>query len=253
VSGPLAGVPLIDRDAIARKAELERRHWWYRGRRHVVRAALARLPLMTGREVLEVGCGTGHNLTWLSELGPARGIEVNPAAVEWARAAGHRVETGDLEALAFGDGEFGLLACLDVLEHVSDDAAALREMRRVTEPGGVLLITVPAYPSLFSAHDRAAGHRRRYSPSRLIGLTRPAGWEPVLQTNFNLVLLPVAVAARLVSRPQRASRPPRSDLLRTPAALDGVLQWPLRAEAAAVRAGLSLPAGLSILLALRAV
>ncbi len=251
----LAGVPLIDREAIDRKAELERVHWWYAGRRQVVRAALSRLPVPVGRPVLEVGCGTGHNLNWLSSVGRARGIEVNPGAVAWARRARRPVELGGVEALPFGDGEFGLLACLDVLEHVADDEAALAEMRRVTEPGGVLLLTVPAYPGLFSAHDEAAGHRRRYSRRRLVELVGRTGWKPILATHFNLVLLPVATGWRLGARVTsrlHPSHPPRSDLLRTPRALDGLLRWPLRAEAAAIRAGHSLPAGLSILLGLRA-
>jgi SAM-dependent methyltransferase len=256
VPSELAGVPQLDREEIDRKAELDRRHWWYRGRRAVVRAALTRLPVERGREALEVGCGTGQNLAWLSDVGPARGIEVNPAAVELARKAGHEVDVGNGEALPYADGRFGLLACLDVLEHVSDDEAALAEMRRVTQAGGVLLLTVPAYPRLFSGHDEAAGHRRRYTSRRLLELTHRTGWEPSVQTHFNLILLPAAVAgrlgARLASRRGR-ERAPRSDLLRTPPALDGVLQWPMRAEASAIRAGVRLPWGLSILLGLRAV
>jgi SAM-dependent methyltransferase len=252
VSGELAGVPRIDRQAIERKAELESRHWWYGGRREVVRAALARMEPERGRRVLEVGCGTGHNLSWLSELGPVRGIEVNPGAVEWARSAGRAVELGDVEALPFADGQFGMLACLDVLEHAADDVVALVEMRRVTEPAGLLLITAPAYPRLFSGHDEAAGHRRRYARRELTELAVDCGWEPVLSTHFNLLLLPAAMAARLASR-WGPSRPPRSDLLRTPPTLDRLLAWPMRAEAVAIRAGLTLPAGLSILLGLRAV
>jgi SAM-dependent methyltransferase len=250
MSSDLAGVPRIDLEGIDRKAELERRHWWYRGRGAVARAALARLSPAPGCRVLEVGCGTGHNLGWLSEVGPARGVEVNPGAVQWARRAGREVEVGDLEALPFADGEFRLLACLDVLEHVSDDRGALREMRRVTEPGGALLLTAPAYPRLFSAHDEAAGHRRRYSRRRLIELARDAGWAPELSTHFNLFLLPVSAPLRLLGRRRRGA--PRSDLLRTPAALDRVLAVPMLVEAGAIRAGVNLPAGLSILLGLRA-
>ena len=251
MSSEFAGVPQIDRDAIERKAELERGHWWYAGRAEVLRAAVSRLPVRRGREVLEVGCGTGRNLGFLSSIGPARGIELNPSAVDWARRAGRRVESGEVRSMPFGDGDFGLVACLDVLEHVEDDAAALVEMRRVTEDGGLLLLTAPAYPRLFSDHDRAAGHRRRYSRRRLIGIAERAGWGPILTTHFNLLLLPPAAIVRLATR--RRSGAPRSDLLRTPAVLDRVLAWPLRAEAAAIRSGFSLPAGLSLLLGLQAV
>jgi SAM-dependent methyltransferase len=252
VSTELAGIPQLDREGVERKAELERRHWWYRGRTEVVRAALTRLPVVSGSRVLEVGCGTGHNLAWLEAVGPAQGLEVNPDAVEWARNAGRKVDTGDVEELPFADGEFGLLACFDVLEHVADDRTALAEMRRVTADGGTLLLTAPAYPRLFSSHDEAAGHRRRYARRPLLDLARAARWEPVLSTHFNLLLLPIAASLRLATRRRPARREARSDLLRTPAGLDRVLEWPLRAEAAVVRAGVSLPAGLSILLGMRA-
>jgi SAM-dependent methyltransferase len=255
VSSELAGVPRLDLEEVARKAELDERHWWYRGRRAVLRAALTQLAVRPGCPVLEVGCGTGSNLALLAEVGPARGVELNPGGLAWARRAGHTVDHAAAEALPFGDGEFGLLACLDVLEHVSDDQAALAEMRRVTAPAGTLLLTVPAYPGLFSEHDEAAGHRRRYGRAQLLGLAGRAGWEPALMTNFNLLLLPVAAAARLARRfaSLRGRRgTPRSDLLRTPPALDGALQWPIRGEAAAIRAGIRLPAGLSLLVGLRA-
>jgi len=256
VSSELAGVPRLDLEEVARKAGLDERHWWYRGRRVVLRAALTQLAVRPGSRVLEVGCGTGSNLSWLAEVGPARGVELNPGGLAWARSAGHTVDEAAADALPFGDGEFGLLACLDVLEHVSDDRAALAEMRRVTAAGGTLLLTVPAYPRLFSEHDEAAGHRRRYGRAQLLELAGRTGWEPALVTNFNLLLLPVAAAARLARRLASRRGPsvtPRSDLLRTPPALNGPLQWPMRAEAAAIRAGIRLPAGLSLLLGLRAV
>jgi len=255
VSSELAGVPRLDLEEVARKAELDERHWWYRGRRAVLRAALTQLAVRPGCPVLEVGCGTGSNLALLAEVGPARGVELNPGGLAWARRAGHTVDEAAAEALPFGDGEFGLLACLDVLEHVSDDQAALAEMRRVTAPAGTLLLTVPAYPRLFSEHDEAAGHRRRYGRAQLLELAGRAGWEPALMTNFNLLLLPVAAAVRLARRfasLRGRQGTPRSDLLRTPPALDGALQWPMRGEAAAIGAGIRLPAGLSLLVGLRA-
>ena len=249
MSSELAGIPLLDRDGIARKAELERRHWWYRGRRRVLEAALARLEIPTPCEVLDLGCGTGATLEALSRYGEVSGIDVNPHAVDWARRRGvGEVREAGVERIHYEDGRFGLITCLDVLEHVEDDGAALAEAARVAAPGGLLVITAPAYQRLFSGHDIAAGHRRRYSLRALRGLAEGSGWTRVLSTHFNSVLLPAAAARRALTR---SARKPRSDLLATPRFVDGPLFGLLALEALLVRAGARLPAGLSILLALR--
>jgi len=250
-SAPFDGVPLLDRQDLAAKIELEGRHWWYRGRREVVHAALTRLDLPQPCELLDAGCGSGTNLEWLSSLGPARGVDLNPAAIEWAASRGHDVAVGSLNQLDYRRQSFDLITCLDVLEHIEDDAGALLELRRVTRHGGHLLVTAPAYPRLRSEHDAAAGHVRRYTRPRLVRLAEANGWEPVLVTSFNFLLLPAAAARRLATRPRRQSRRPRSDLLRGPAALDSPLSLPLRLEAAALRRGVRLAWGLSILVALR--
>jgi SAM-dependent methyltransferase len=248
-SGGLAGVPQIDREGIERKVELERRHWWYRGRRRVLEAALARLPVPSPCEVLDLGCGTGTNFALLGRFGPVSGLELNAAAVEVGRRRGlEEITQGSAERIPFADDRFGLIACLDVIEHVEDDGAALAEAARVARPGGLLVITAPAYPRLYSAHDAAAGHRRRYTMRGLRRLARDAGWEPVLATHFNTFLLAPAALRRVLTR---NAEPPRSDLLATPAWLDGPLYGLLSLEAVLVRVGVRLPAGLSILLVLR--
>jgi SAM-dependent methyltransferase len=250
---PGSGVPQLDRDRIALKAQLEEKHWWYRGRRAVLSAACRRLPIDAPGEVLDVGCGIGRNLDWLGGYGRTRGIELNPAAVAWARSQGRtQVDVGDAQALPYEDGRFGLVTCLDVLEHLPDDGMALAELRRVTRRDGTLVLTVPAYPRLFSTADEQAGHQRRYSARPLTELARSRGWEVLLRTHFNLILLPPAAIARLAARRRKSHSQPRSDLLATPATLNGPLSVPMRIEAAAIGAGARLPAGLSLLLGLRA-
>jgi SAM-dependent methyltransferase len=249
VSGELAGVPQIDREGIERKAELEDRHWWYRGRRRVLEAAFARLPVPSPCEVLDLGCGTGTNFALLGRFGPVTGLEVNPAAVELARRRGFKeVTQGGAERIPFADDRFGLIACLDVIEHVEDDGAALAESARVAKPGGLLVITAPAYPRLYSAHDTASGHRRRYTMRGLRRVAGNAGWEPLLATHFNTFLLAPAALRRVLTRNAEA---PRSDLLATPVWVDGPLSRLLGLEAGLLRRGVRLPAGLSLLLALR--
>jgi SAM-dependent methyltransferase len=247
-----AGIPLLDRESLDDKARLEDRHWWYRGRRRVVAAALARLPRDGSHAMLDAGFGTGRNLDWLSDFGPVHGIDVNPQAVARAAAQGHRrILTGTLDDLPYEDGRFGLITCLDVLEHVSDDVTALVELRRVTRREGFLLLTVPAFQMLFSSHDVAAGHVRRYSLRALAALAVATGWRVVQQTYFNAFLFPIAFARRAWSGRVGTRRPPRSDLLVTPASLDLVLEAPMMVEARLVRYGVRLPVGLSILIILQ--
>jgi SAM-dependent methyltransferase len=229
-------------------AELERRtlaaedgHWWYRGRRAIVLDA-ARRSLRTSAtpRILDAGCGGGAVLAELAGLGTAVGLEPSPTSREraLARRAGEVVD-GDLARLPFADDEFDLATTLDVLEHLDDDRAALAELRRVVRPGGVLVVTVPAHPRLWSRHDEANHHRRRYTRASLRAAALDGGWRVDRLTHFNTVLLPAAAVLR---------RFDRGDGLEIPAApLNRALELPFELERRAIGAGVSFPFGLSLL------
>jgi SAM-dependent methyltransferase len=225
-------------------------HWWYRGRRRVLRAELERLPLAPGSRLLDAGCGSGRTLDELARYGRVSGVDLSPEAVGLARRRGHDdVQVAYVEELPFADATFDVVTCLDVVEHTPDDRATLAELRRVTRPGGLLLVTVPAYQALWSWHDEVNLHFRRYDRSSLRAAAREAGWSVVADTHFNSVLLGPAAAVRLAQR----RRPPQgqSDLALTPSRLNDVLELPLRLESRLVAAGTRLPAGLSLLMVLR--
>jgi SAM-dependent methyltransferase len=243
---PRTGIPLLDRERIERKALLEDEHWWYRGRRRIVLERIERLPLPRHSRILDAGCGSGALLSHLRRFGTVTGVDLNPLAVEYARnRRGGEVSTGSIDRLPFGARAFDLVTCLDVLEHVADDRRAFAELRRVTATGGFVLATVPAYPGLWSPHDVAAGHARRYRRGQLCAAAAEAGWRPVLETHFMALLLPLVACVRIAARLRGG--PPRSHLDVTPRAIGRLLGLPLRAEAAAIRRGLRLPVGLSIL------
>jgi SAM-dependent methyltransferase len=232
--------------------ELDDRHWWYRGRRRIIRAELDRLALPASAEarVLDAGCGSGRTLEELSPYGEVYGIELDPGAADVARARAHgEVRIGRLEELPWEDASFDLITCLDVIEHTPDDRVTLRELRRVSRPGGFLLVTVPAYQGLWSMHDVANHHYRRYSRSRLRGAALDAGWRVVRMTSFNGLLLAPAAAVRLAER--RRLREPDSDykpeLTLGPEWLNSLLEQPLRVEARWLARGRTMPAGLSLL------
>jgi SAM-dependent methyltransferase len=223
---------------------VEDRHWWFRGRRAVIGAFLHRAGVEPPRRVLDAGCGTGRNLQDYRRLGQTSGIEPDASAVEFChrRGLGEVVQAG-VEALPFEDGSFDIVFATDVLEHVDDDAGALRELARVSQPGGLLVATVPAHMWLWSQSDVSLQHRRRYSRGELLDRAARAGWEPVLSTYFNSALLAPIALARALRRKREAERP---ELELTPEWLDRLVVLPMLAEAALIRRGATLPTGVSV-------
>jgi SAM-dependent methyltransferase len=229
--------------------EHDQSHWWYRGRRRIVVQEIERLGLPPGARILDAGCGSGRMLDELVRFGDVSAIDLNPRGVAAARARGHAgVMQGRIEDLPFPDQKFDLVTCLDVLEHTADDVHTLRELLRVTRRGGYLLVTVPAYPALWSAHDEVNGHYRRYRRRALRESAERAGWRLARDTHFNSLLLAPAAVVRLAGRIRRSGSlsPVRSELSLTPPALDPVLELPLRVEAGLLGLGLRLPVGLSV-------
>jgi SAM-dependent methyltransferase len=234
--------------------ELDEQHWWYRGRRRIIRAELQRLPLPAGARVLDAGCGSGRTLEELRDFGEVSGIELSPDAAAVARDRGNfDVRIGRLEEMPWDDGTFDLITCLDVVEHTPDDRATLSELRRVCKPGGWLLVTVPAYQSLWSQFDEENHHYRRYVRGTLRWPAEAAGWSVERMTSFNSLLLAPAAAVRLARRHRRPSNNGEytTDLQIGPSWLNGVLERPLRIEARWLSRGRTLPVGLSLLGILR--
>lgn len=230
--------------------ELDEHHWWYRGRRLVIRAELDHLQLPAQPRILDAGCGSGRTLQELRDYGDVSGVELNPKAAEVARGRNlGEVRIARLEELPFSTHAFDLITCLDVIEHTPDDVVALRELRRVCAPQGWLLVTVPAYQALWSGHDEANHHYRRYVRRTLRAAADRAGWRVTRMTSFNSLLLAPAAAVRLAQRSRRANGAgdPDADLRIGPAWLNTVLERPLRLEASWLARGRTLPAGLSLL------
>ena len=223
------------------------RHWWYRGRRRIVCDTLDGLRPPPSTRILDAGCGSGAMLDELARYGEITGVEPHPLGVAAAHRAGHpRVVRARVEELPFAAASFELVTCLDVIEHTPDDGLALRELHRVTVPGGHLVVTVPAYPALWSQHDVVNGHHRRYVRRTLMSAAVDAGWRPLRDSHFNTFFLLPAALVRIAFKGQ-GERQRRSELALTPRSLDAILEIPLRLEAALLRRGVRLPAGLSLL------
>jgi SAM-dependent methyltransferase len=229
-------------------ARVEDRHWWYAGMRAAARAwveACVAPALAAGpARILDAGCGVGGGLRWLSAFGRPVGLDVHPAAVRYSARTGYSVAQGSVQSLPFADAAFDLVTSFEVLYHlaVTDDVAALAELRRVTRPGGWLLVRVPAHNWLRGAHDRQVHTRHRYGRAELRDRLLRAGWRVQRLTPLGAWMLPPAVLARLVQRRGQA----QSDVSIPPAPINRLLQAALAAEGRLARRW-DLPFGLSLL------
>ena len=193
----------MERVVYDRMAELDSRHWWYRARREILGDLIAReIALPDDARILEIGCGTGHNLAMLGRFGAVDAIEIDGAARAIAsRRLGHAVGDAPLPGLpGIPKHHYDLVALLDVLEHVEGDREALVSIAGKLKPGGRILITVPAFPWMWSAHDVVNHHHRRYTKASLRKVVGEAGLRIELLSWFNSLLFPLAAAARLAGR-----------------------------------------------------
>src|SRR5271166_3442433 len=153
--------------------QIEETYWWFVGRRAIIESFLRRL-VKHARVAVDVGCGSGRNMQLLSHYSDrVIGLDRSPAALKLASAQGHPTACVDGQSIPLADSSVDLLSAFDVLEHLDDDMRALSEFQRILRPSGFLLVTVPAYRFLWSEHDEALMHRRRYTASELhVKLTR---------------------------------------------------------------------------------
>ena len=193
----------MERKVYDQMAQLDSRHWWFTARRRILDGVIERIvrPPSNAR-ILELGAGTGHNLPMLSRFGHVEASELDPGARQLAsERLGRPVLEAALPDLSmFPADSYVMVALLDVLEHVTDDAASLRAIHGRLKPGGALLLTVPINPWMWSAHDVAHHHHRRYRKGEIRKLAEEAGYRIELLSPFNSLLFPPIAAVRLVGK-----------------------------------------------------
>ncbi|MEP6570785.1 MAG: class I SAM-dependent methyltransferase [Acidobacteriota bacterium] len=231
---------------------VEEGHWWFVGRRRIIRSFLERLfreMKAEGRNsaarILDVGCGTGANLGMLSEFGAAEGVDVSAEALSFCRARGlENVRLGAAEALPYDDNSFDLVTGLDVVEHLDDDLGGLKEMRRVLRCNGRALVFVPAFMFLWGVQDDISNHRRRYTMNSLKREVTAAGFAVERATYVNLSFFAPILLGRLFMRATGIR--PESENNITIGFLNGVLGQLFAAERGPLRY-LNFPFGVSII------
>jgi SAM-dependent methyltransferase len=242
----------MDRDYELQTHQAEDRHWWYRGRRTVLDGVIAELGLPANARILDAGCGSGRFMVELAQRGSVTGVELSETSVALARERQlGEIVAGSVLEMPFADGSFDLAVSLDVIEHLEDDLAALRELRRVVAPGGALLVTVPAYQWLWSGHDEINHHHRRYTRRSLQHAAEQSGWSQTRTTYFNSLLLPVAIILRVLDRFSTKTTESSLDLWVPPAPINWLLERPLTLEAALIARSGRIPTGLSLLAVFR--
>jgi len=192
------------RDATyAAEAVIEETHWWFVGRRRLFGRELRAAGLSEGSRCLDIGTSTGANLRLLRDLGCTRvhGLEPSVEAIRFCHAKGlGPVRQGDVCAMPFADASFDMVLATDVIEHVEDDGRALEEIQRVLTPGGYLLLTVPAFESLWGLQDDVSLHKRRYRLAGLLDGVKRAGLLPRRAFYFNYLLFAPIWAVRRLMR-----------------------------------------------------
>jgi len=193
----------MERKVYEQMAQLDGSHWWFTARRRILDELISRVVKPPkGARILELGAGTGHNLAMLSRFGEVEASELDPIARDLAsERLGRPVKEAALPDLSmFPESRYDLIALLDVLEHVADDKSTLAAILGRLKPGGALLLTVPANPWMWSAHDAAHHHHRRYQKAEIERLALDAGYEIDLLSPFNSLLFPPIAAVRLVGK-----------------------------------------------------
>ncbi len=185
--------------------DVEGKHWWFVGRRAILEEFLRQIirnpkSKVQNPKILDVGCGTGANLEMLANFGTAEGVDVSDDALEFCKAKGLEAHKGLAESLPFADESFDLVTALDVVEHLDDDVAGLKEMNRVLKTGGKTLIFVPAFMWLWGVQDDISNHRIRYTREQIVERLEKAGFEIERATYANITFFMPILLGRMLMK-----------------------------------------------------
>jgi len=235
-------------EAYVEMAATESTHWWFCARRKILERIIETMALPRQARILEVGSGTGGNLLMLSRYGQVSAMEMDENARRISSEKTHgqfAIRAGNCpENIPYQDEQFDLICMFDVLEHIDEDQETLAALRKYLAPDGRVLITVPAYPWLWSAHDVFLHHKRRYTARNLREIFKRSGLRIDRLTYFNTLLLPLAALARLKDRVAERKKSSGTEI---PPPLINTALKAIFASERHMLASFNLPAGVSLL------
>ncbi|MGB8339263.1 MAG: class I SAM-dependent methyltransferase [Burkholderiales bacterium] len=237
----------MEKTAYLQMAETEQQHWWFTGRRTILECLIAQqFHEKAPHNVLEIGAGTGGNLSMLAKFGVLSATEMNDDARLIAISrTGVNVLRGSLpNGLPTFPHKFNLICLLDVLEHIEDDLGSLRAIGELMAPDGKLLLTVPGHPWMWSRHDEFLHHKRRYTRAGLQTVVENAGMHVHRISYFNTLLFPAAVLGRALDRLRPREIPLGTGM--PPLFVNTLLKRVFSSEAALL-SKMNLPVGVSLL------
>lgn len=183
--------------------ETEKNHWWFRVRRSLIFDLLQKYKISKTAKIFDFGCGSGYTVGYLQKLGyDASGTDVSVEAIEFGLSNGIRklaiAKSGEIEPT---EGGFDLILALDVVEHIQDDLGAIRAIETALRPGGIAIITVPAYQWMWGVQDEVAHHFRRYTLKSLVSiLSADKNLKILRKIYFNTFLFPFIAIVRILSK-----------------------------------------------------
>jgi 2-polyprenyl-3-methyl-5-hydroxy-6-metoxy-1,4-benzoquinol methylase len=189
--------------------ETQQNHWWYKARQVLLKTILHKYLSPGPLTILEIGCGTGGNLSMLKKYGTVFAMEMDSFAADYAaKHSNSAVKIGWLpDNIPFKE-KFDVICLFDVLEHVEDDKTALLKITQLLNPCGIIILTVPAHQWLYGTHDKMHHHFRRYSSSALRKIIPSEDMEIIKRSHFNFILFPFLVLSRLMDKklkPEKSS------------------------------------------------
>lgn len=230
--------------------EVENTHFWYKGMRKISKILLDKyISKKTQYKILDAGCGTGGNMSFLRRYGHVRGIDISSQAIQFCKRRGLRnIYIGSIDHIPFSSNSFDIITCFDVLgqKDVSNDLIAVQEFYRVLKPGGILLIRVAAYTGLYSYHDIAVHTERRYGAKTLIELLKKGNFQIKKITYANTFFFPIIALFRLFYRFFSQKDKYNSDVRKINSLLNKILYYPLWIESKIIKY-ISIHYGLSLI------
>jgi ubiquinone/menaquinone biosynthesis C-methylase UbiE len=188
----------MELEEIDKMYELEDTHWWFSAKRALV---MDEIKKTNGGRLLDIGCGTGSTLSASQTYHTAVGCEFSKEALRLSKKRGiELLARSNAEQLPFKSGSFDVVTALDVIEHIDDDEAAIRELRRVMKPGGKAVISVPAHRFLWSEHDAMQHHKRRYVWEELKMKLQRNGLKVRKMSYWNFSLFPLSMVYKFFTK-----------------------------------------------------